>query len=469
VTGPLNCAPAQRPRCSTNARARSPSNNTDDGVYKTGESFSFAAPDDACAVPPCTYDWTCEVTDPAGGDPVEFTATGETITITTGAGGAYDVDMTGVTDSRDVSCVATVTDADDNVVDTDAFTATVDPAAPVCDTVASPKSIVEKLDNCKAGNQAKYKTILVTSFTDPQGITVTINITAVTTNQLTANCNNCNLRQRRRFKKGKKLKNNKQCTCAPAAELTPSRRSACIIPDVASGRGTEGRLYRIYYTATSTTGLSCTGVAKVCVGGVLAARRKKDGLPSQNWVGINCADVASASAAGGYGAMGGAVGVQCARPNPARLVCTEDSVTYDALTASCVKAGRGIDLRRAKRAAAKNATATAKAKKPLLRKVSKKEQSAIDAKAKALQQRTATKVGTVAQRTTDPAAVALRKAEMAERKEDIRLKAVARKAAKELAAAQRKAAKEAARAAKLAAKGQKGGSGGSAVVSSLLG
>jgi hypothetical protein len=126
--------------------------------------------------------------------------------------------------------------------------------------------------------------------------------------------------------------------------------------DVASGRGTEGRLFRISYLATSPTGLSCVGLTKVCVGGALAARRKRNAPPGSNVqsIGIQCADEAAAAmglraAAAGVSAPA-SIGVQCARPQPSQLMCTEDNVSYNALAATCARAGRARDLRRAARA-----------------------------------------------------------------------------------------------------------------------
>ena len=127
-------------------------------------------------------------------------------------------------------------------------------------------------------------------FTDPQGFDVAITVSAVTTNQLTANCNSCTVAQRRRAAKGRPRPHDPPCACRPPAMVAPrgpegpGNEAAAfgaavgLLPDVAGGRGRDGRVFRLYYTATSRgTGLSCSGVAKVCAGGRSYSRRQNPG------------------------------------------------------------------------------------------------------------------------------------------------------------------------------------------------
>lgn len=163
----------------------------------------------------------------------------------------------------------------------------------------------------------------------------------MTTNQLTANCNSCGYWARRRSNRGKERATD-DCTCLPPAEINDDGNSVCVIPDVASGRGRTGRIYRMIYTATvEETGLSCGGVAKLCVGGVAAQRKGQQtdhvdetaGGRAAGGVSAQCTDVFRSR--GKVGVKGGQVGVQC-HANPARLVCTEDDVEFDALEVSFV-------------------------------------------------------------------------------------------------------------------------------------
>lgn len=88
-----------------------------------------------------------------------------------------------------------------------------------------------------------------------QGLDVAVTITAVTTNQLTANCDTCTKAQRKRARRNRRRRSDPQsCACAPAAAINDPPTSACVLPDVAGGRRKQGRVYRLEFTAESPTG-----------------------------------------------------------------------------------------------------------------------------------------------------------------------------------------------------------------------
>ena len=369
-SSPAPPAPQNNTTHQHNPRKRSPygggGGGDTNGTIITGGSFSFLA---ACSVPPCSgYQWSCDVRDSNGDivSPEPITGSEEQLTLTSGAGAGYDVDMALVDTYRTVDCVVTFDGADGP--QSQSYLLRVDPAPPLCTTtgMTEPKALRAKADVCKGRNTrqiGQYQTVYVPSFTDPQGFPVTIVTTEVTTNQLTANCNSCTAAQRRRERLGRKRAGDPSCTCLPAAEINGDN-SVCVLPDVASGRGKDGRVYRIYYTATvAETGLDCQGVAKLCVGGRAVSQRKNptgDNVNDQaGWqalaakagrVGAQCFDVKSARGA----TKGRSVGVQCA-PNPARLQCTEQDADqwYQATDATCTVAGRRKDVRKAKQLAGK--------------------------------------------------------------------------------------------------------------------
>lgn len=182
----------------------------------------------------------------------------------------------------------------------------------------------------------------------------------MTTNQLTANCNTCTYLQAARDRAGTPRAADPPCSCVPAAEINAGGASACVVADVASGRGDAGRVFRFEFTATAPTGKSCSGVAKLCVGGRAAVRSGYDNTAgggavqetddsvsigrngaasaalrsfaslagSVGGVGAQCVSVARSR--GGVGVRGGIVGVQCLA-QPSSLMCRDDYVEYNAL------------------------------------------------------------------------------------------------------------------------------------------
>lgn len=345
------------------------------------------------------------------------------VTFESGVGEEFGIDMAFVNASRMLSCSAMVRQK----VDTAGITQTVlyqhfkaifDPAPPDCEGVlTTPPAIRAQRDNCKGGGTAsadandgggrlgRYQTVKIDPFLDPQGFEVSIRIDGVTTNQLTANCRSCPLPANATARAaagdfGMRSRNattagREGCTCLPPAVVgggggdadgagdgdgdSPAAASVCVMPDVAGGRAKDGRVFRIYFTASSPTGLTCSGVAKLCAGGASASSRrgapgggaavieapagtgarraarrarraarkaarqekKQQPLragstppaPASAATGSPCGAVMSrtpAAAASAQLRRRQQIGVQC-RARAARLLCIEDDIEYDAL------------------------------------------------------------------------------------------------------------------------------------------
>ncbi len=73
----------------------------------------------------------------------------------------------------------------------------------------------------------------------------------------------------------------------------------------------DGRVYRAAFIATSPSGLTCTGVVRVCAGGTSAPKGSSGGIIDLH---------------------NGRIDPRCA--NPERLTCRDDGAVYDALDVS---------------------------------------------------------------------------------------------------------------------------------------
>lgn len=301
-----------------------------------------------------------------------------------GAGSEYRINMANVLEWRNLECTGYVTTADGagrrrlaEVLEFGPYTARVRAAPPSCDGVPmAVRALRAKADNCFGSarrQRGKYETVAVQAFTDPQLHDVDIEVTSVMTNQLTANCNRCTAAQRRRERRGKKRPKDPPCTCLPGAVVNEGAGSIAVLADVASGRGAHGRVYRVGFTATSPTGLSCAGVAQLCVGGRELSDRQNPGggnvIDEQQGAAARAKAPACSAVRRTYGAAakGPVIGEQCAvapQTVPARMTCTAAAKDqwYNALEATCVKAGRRRDLKKAAAAAKAQAAKAAKAK-----------------------------------------------------------------------------------------------------------